>query len=144
MRKKLILILFILATSPILAQNDNLWKTLAKVEIEKKLDETLNFEVDFPTFSEEVKKLDGQTIELKGWMIPLEELQGESYFVLSSLPFANCFFCGGAGPETVAEVFASDKIKYTDKRITVRGKLKINADDPMKLMYILQEAEIVD
>ncbi len=126
------------------AQNENLWKTLAKVDIEKKFDETLNFEVDYPTFSEEVKKLDGQTIELQGWMIPLEELQGETYFVLSSLPFANCFFCGGAGPETVAEVFSKDKIKYTEKRITVRGKLKINADDPMKLMYILQQAEIVD
>lgn len=126
------------------AQNENLWKTLAKVDIEKKFDETLNFEVDYPTFSEEVKKLDGQTIELQGWMIPLEELQGETYFVLSSLPFANCFFCGGAGPETVAEVFSKDKIKYTEKRITVRGRLKINADDPMKLMYILQQAEIVD
>ena len=126
------------------AQNENLWKTLAKVDIEKKFDETLNFEVDYPTFSEEVKKLDGQTIELQGWMMPLEELQGETYFVLSSLPFANCFFCGGAGPETVAEVFSKDKIKYTEKRITVRGKLKINADDPMKLMYILQQAEIVD
>ena len=126
------------------AQNENMWKTLSKVEIEKKFDETLNFEVDFPTFSEEVKKLDGQTIELQGWMIPLEELQGETYFVLSSLPFANCFFCGGAGPETVAEVFSKEKIKYTEKRITVRGKLKINADDPMKLMYILQQAEIVE
>lgn len=126
------------------AQNENMWKTLSKVEIEKKFDETLNFEVDFPTFSEEVQQLDGQTIELQGWMIPLEELQGETYFVLSSLPFANCFFCGGAGPETVAEVFSKEKIKYTEKRITVRGKLKINADDPMKLMYILQQAEIVD
>lgn len=138
----LIVLSFVCASS--FAQNDNRWKTLAKVEIEKKFDETLNFEIDYPTFSEEVKKLNGQTIELQGWMIPLEELQGETYFVLSSLPFANCFFCGGAGPETVAEVFSKGKIKYTEKRITVRGKLRINADDPMKLMYILQEAEIVD
>lgn len=141
---KLILIILSFICASSFAQNDNLWKTLAKVEIEKKFDETLNFEIDYPTFSEEVKKLNGQTIELQGWMIPLEELQGETYFVLSSLPFANCFFCGGAGPETVAEVFSKNKIKYTEKRITVRGKLKINADDPMKLMYILQEAEIVD
>jgi len=138
----LIILSFVCVSS--FVQDENLWKTLAKVEIERRFDETLNFEVDYPTFSEEVKKLNGQTIELQGWMIPLEELQGETYFVLSSLPFANCFFCGGAGPETVAEVFSKEKIKYTDKRITVRGKLKINADDPMKLMYILQEAEIVD
>lgn len=144
MFKKISFLLLLSLSIQAFAQNDNLWMTLAKVEIEKKFDETLNFEIDFPTFSEEVQKLNGKTIELQGWMIPLEELQGESYFVLSSLPFANCFFCGGAGPETVAEVFAKGKTKYTDKRITVRGKLKINADDPMKLMYILQEAEIVD
>ncbi|NVK86369.1 MAG: hypothetical protein HWE21_18720 [Cytophagia bacterium] len=144
MLKKLFILFLVLSTFQAIAQNDNMWKTLAKVEIEKRFDETLNFEVDFPTFSEEVKKLDGKTIELQGWMIPLEELQGETYFVLSSLPFANCFFCGGAGPETVAEVFSKEKIKYTEKRITVRGKLEINSDDPMKLMYILQDAEIVD
>lgn len=144
MLKKLFILFLALSTFQAIAQNDNMWKTLAKVEIEKRFDETLNFEVDFPTFSEEVKKLDGKTIELQGWMIPLEELQGETYFVLSSLPFANCFFCGGAGPETVAEVFAKEKIKYIEKRITVRGKLEINSDDPMKLMYILQDAEIVD
>lgn len=144
MFKNLLSILLVILSFQSLAQQENLWKTLAKVEIEKKFDETLNFEIDFPTFSEEVKKLDGKTIELEGWMIPLEELQGESYFVLSSLPFANCFFCGGAGPETVAEVFAKEKIKYTEKRIRVRGKLKINADDPLQLMYVLQEAEIVD
>lgn len=144
MFKNLLSILLVILSFQSLAQQENLWKTLAKVEIEKKFDETLNFEIDFPTFSEEVKKLNGKTIELEGWMIPLEELQGESYFVLSSLPFANCFFCGGAGPETVAEVFAKEKIKYTEKRIRVRGKLKINADDPLQLMYVLQEAEIVD
>lgn len=143
MPKAIFVILFFISFASF-AQEENVWKTLAKVDIEKKFDETLNFEIDFPTFSEDVKNLNGQTIELQGWMIPLEELQGETYFVLSSLPFANCFFCGGAGPETVAEVFSKDKIKYTEKRITVRGRLQINADDPMKLMYILQEAEIVD
>ena len=122
----------------------NMWQKLAKVEIEKRFDETMNFEVDYPTFSEEVQKLNGQRIELEGWMIPLEELQGESYFVLSSLPFANCFFCGGAGPETVAEVFSKDEIDFTEKRIKVKGTLKINADDPLQLMYILQDAEIID
>ncbi|WP_305981694.1 hypothetical protein [Roseivirga thermotolerans] len=144
MRKHSLLLIGLVLGLTTFGQDFNGWKTLSKVTIEKRFDETLNFEIDYPTFSDEVKKLDGKVIELEGWMIPLEELQGESYFVLSSLPFANCFFCGGAGPETVAEVFAKEKIKFTEKRIKVRGKLKINADDPLKLMYILQEAEIVN
>lgn len=125
-------------------QEDNQWKVLAKVEIETKFDEVLNFEIEHPIFSEEVKKLNGKKITLEGWMIPLDELRGENYFVLSSLPFANCFFCGGAGPETVAEIFSKKEIKYTEKRIKVSGILQINADDPLRLMYILNDAQIID
>lgn len=117
---------------------------LSKVQIEKRFDEVLNYEIDFPTFSDEVKALNGKEITLEGWMIPLDELRGKNYFVLSALPFANCFFCGGAGPETVIEVFSERNIKFTEKRIKVKGTLNINPDDPMKLMYILQKAELVD
>ena len=127
-----------------LAQNQSTWKVLSKVQIEKRFDELLNYEIDFPTFSDEVKALNGKEIVLEGWIIPFDELRGENYFVLSALPFANCFFCGGAGPETVLEVFSEKNIKFTEKRIKVKGILNINADDPMKLMYILQKAELID
>uniref|UniRef100_UPI00404859B6 hypothetical protein n=1 Tax=Roseivirga sp. TaxID=1964215 RepID=UPI00404859B6 len=123
---------------------ENTWKTLAKISIEKRFDEILNYDIEYPIFSEAVKKLDGTKISVEGWMIPLDELRGENYFVLSSLPFANCFFCGGAGPETVMEVFSKDKIDYTEKRIIVTGTLTINADDPLRLMYILNDAQIKD
>ena len=125
-------------------QEPNSWKTLSKVKIEKRYDETLNFEIDYPTFSKEVKALDGKEITLEGWMIPLDELRGENYFVLSALPFANCFFCGGAGPETVIEVFSKKNIDFTEKRIKIKGKLTINADDPLRLMYIMNDAVEVD
>lgn len=123
---------------------ENTWKTLAKISIEKRFDEILNYDIEYPIFSEAVKKLNGTKISVEGWMIPLDELRGENYFVLSSLPFANCFFCGGAGPETVMEVFSKDKIDYTEKRIMVTGTLTINADDPLRLMYILNDAQIKD
>ncbi len=127
-----------------LLQDANPWKTLSKVTIEKRFDEVMNFEVDYPTFSEEVKALDGKEITLKGWIIPLDELRGENYFVLSALPFANCFFCGGAGPETVIEVFTNEEYDFTEDRITVTGKLKLNADDPTQLMYVMSKAEVED
>lgn len=145
MRKGVFTTLLILsACFTTLAQNKSTWKVLSKVEIEKRFDEVLNYEIDFPTFSDEVKALNGKEIILEGWMIPLDELRGKNYFVLSALPFANCFFCGGAGPETVMEVFSEKNIKFTEKRIKVKGILNINADDPMKLMYILQKAELID
>lgn len=125
-------------------QESNPWKTLAKVSIEKRFDEVMNFEIDYPTFSAEVKALDGKEVTLKGWMIPLDELRGENYFVLSALPFANCFFCGGAGPETVVEVFTKKDYDFTEDRVTVTGVLQLNADDPTQLMYVMTDAEVED
>ena len=126
------------------AQKESLWKTLSKVSYEIRHDETTQFDLEFPIFSDEVVALDSTEITIEGWMIPLEELRGKSYFVLSALPFANCFFCGGAGPDTVMEVFTDEVIRFTEKRIKVKGRLTINGDDPLRLMYILTEAELVD
>ena len=51
-----------------------------------------------------------------------------SYFKISE---SQCFFCGGGGPESIAEVnFAKDPGKFqVDDLVTVRGKLKLNFDD---------------
>jgi len=49
-----------------LAQNQSTWKVLSKVQIEKRFDELLNYEIDFPTFSDEVKALNGKEIVLEG------------------------------------------------------------------------------
>lgn len=139
---RILLTSFLLLT--FLWQESNPWKTLSKVTIEKRFDEVMNFEIDYPTFSDDVKALDGKEITLKGWMIPLDELRGENYFVLSALPFANCFFCGGAGPETVVEVFTSKDYDFTEDRISVTGTLSLNADDPTQLMYVMTEAKVED
>ena len=129
--------------APFVQAQENTWKTLAKVTYETRMDEITRFEEEYPIFSEAVKKIDGTEITLEGWMIPLDELRGKNYFVLSALPFANCFFCGGAGPETVIEVFSKKQIDFTEKKIKVKGKLTINDSDPLRLMYILNETDLI-
>jgi hypothetical protein len=42
------------------------------------------------------------------------------------------------------EVMLKTPIKYTSKRVKVRGKLTLNSKDPEKLMYILKDATLVD
>ncbi|WP_323755240.1 hypothetical protein [Roseivirga sp.] len=145
MRKGLIFIFFVLSISfSSFAQEQNMWKTLSHVTVEKSFDEVLSIDIEHYDFASQVKALDGKKISLEGWMIPLDELRGENYFVLSSLPFANCFFCGGAGPETVAEVFSKKEVKYTEKKVKVTGVLTLNSDDPLRLMYILNDVEVQD
>ena len=66
--------------------------------------------------------------------------------VLSANSFANCFFCGNAGPETIMDIKMKTKFKKPlkqDDRVIFRGKLKLNATDLYYLNYILEDAEVV-
>jgi hypothetical protein len=120
------------------------WKELAKVKLEMRFDEDFQLDVEYPVFSEAVLGLEGKEITVSGYLVPLEELgreASEQFFILSSLPFNLCFFCGNAGPETVMEVFTLDRVRFTTDMITLRGTLSLNDSDPMRLMYILKEAK---
>ena len=126
------------------AKKENLWKTLAKITYKKEFDELMGFKIDKPVFSEDIKKMEGEIVTVKGFIIPVEGYKSHKEFILSAFPYSMCFFCGGAGPETVMEVVSKDPVKYTAEAITVRGKLELNADDINRLMYALSEVELVE
>lgn len=58
---------------------------------------------------------------------------------------SQCFFCGGGGPESIAEVnFAKEPRKFqVDDLITVKGKLKLNAENLDHVNFILTDAVLV-
>ncbi|HKK76358.1 MAG TPA: hypothetical protein VJ953_14865 [Saprospiraceae bacterium] len=122
---------------------DNIWKSLAKITFEKQYDEMLGFKVDVPVFSEQVKGMEGEIVEIKGYIIPVEGYKNHKEFIFSAFPYNMCFFCGGAGPETVMEVYAAEAIKYTAEPIIIRGKLELNDSDINRLIYGLQDATFV-
>ncbi|MFK7773985.1 MAG: hypothetical protein AB8F94_17670 [Saprospiraceae bacterium] len=119
------------------------WKTLSKITFKKEYDEIMGFKVDKPVFSKEVIALEDKVIEIKGYIIPVEGYKSHKEFVFSAFPYNMCFFCGGAGPETVMEVVASEAVKYSAEAVTLRGKLKTNSDDINRLIYTLEDAELV-
>ncbi|WP_268035966.1 hypothetical protein [Algoriphagus sp. PAP.12] len=125
-----------------LAQDTNVWKNLADVTY--KISEDNFGELYVPVFSDNAKKLEGKVVEADGYIIPFEGMFKPEHIILSSLPLAECFFCGSGGPETVMEVMLSTPIKYTSKRVKVKGKLTLNSADPEKLMYILTDATLVE
>ncbi len=114
------------------------WKTLSLIEYEKSSDEY--GEIYVPNFGTEIKNLEGREIELSGYIIPFEGMFKPDHLIISSVPVASCFFCGGSGPESVAEVDLKESVKYTAKKVTIKGKLKLNSTDVDQLMYILEEA----
>ena len=126
------------------AKAPSLWKTLSKITYKKEYDELLGFKIDKPVFSDDIKELEGSVVTVKGFIIPTEGYKSHTEFIFSAFPYSMCFFCGGAGPETVMEVVTTEPVKYTAEAITLRGKLVLNADDINRLMYMLEEAEMVE
>lgn len=140
--QSILILIFCLTAGSISAQEGS-WKTLSKITFVKKYDELLGFKVDMPVFGDEVRKLDGKEITIKGYVIPVEGYKSHKEFVFSAYPYSMCFFCGGAGPETVMEVFSKEPIKYSADPIIIKGKLKLNSDDINRLMYALHDAVLV-
>lgn len=126
------------------AKTPSLWKTLSKITYKKEYDDLLGFKIDKPVFSDAIKELEGTEVTVKGFIIPTEGYKSHTEFIFSAFPYSMCFFCGGAGPETVMEVVTIEPVKYTAEAITLRGKLVLNADDINRLMYLLEDAELVE
>jgi hypothetical protein len=116
------------------------WPTLARVDFVQEYDELLGLNVDKPVFAKAVKDLEGKRITLRGYVIPTEGYKSHKEFVFSAYPYSMCFFCGGAGPETVVEVFAKEPIEYSAEAVEISGILRLNGVDPNALMYRLDDA----
>ncbi|HEY3386660.1 MAG TPA: hypothetical protein VGK46_09130 [Saprospiraceae bacterium] len=136
-----LLILFVLPAG-LIAQQSITWDQLTDVKFSKKYDATLGIELLTASFGESVKALDGKEIIIKGYIIPLDPL-GTQY-VISRNPMASCFFCGGSGPETVAELRLHPKSirRYaTDELLSFKGILKLNESNSASLNYVILNAE---
>lgn len=121
----------------------NLWKTLSKITYKKEYDEFLGFKIDKPVFADDIKDIEGSEVIVKGYIIPVEGYKSHNEFIFSAYPYNMCFFCGGAGPETVMEVESSEPIEYTAEQVVLKGKLQLNAEDINRLMYLLTDAVLV-
>ena len=83
----------------------NIWDILMKVKWVKTYDKKYKTNNYAPKFTKEIQALNGKIITIKGYLIPVDLYGGGEFAIISALPVANCFFCGGAGPETVMEIY---------------------------------------
>ncbi|WP_128543853.1 DUF3299 domain-containing protein [Larkinella soli] len=120
------------------------WETLRDVTFKKKWYPEESVYMLYPTFGPSIQKLNGKSVELTGYVLPVD-IESNSY-VLSAFPYSACFFCGGAGPESVVSLkFKKTGRKFkTDERRTFTGTLKLNADNIYELNYIIADAEMIE
>lgn len=121
------------------------WRYLLSTRFAQEYNEELGMEVDVPLFSDTLSALHGELVTLSGYYIPVDETGDENIVILSAYPYAQCFFCGQAGVESIIDILPQKSIPRlkTDDRVSFRGRLKLNSQDYDYLIYILEDAELI-
>lgn len=137
------LLFFFFMAAVAVAQTDG-WVAFAHTKFEAKYNEKAQEYFMFPQFPADLQAMVGKEINLEGYYLPID-VEGDAYIILSKFPYSQCFFCGGAGPESIAEVsFKTKQSRFeADQYIRVKGKLKLNASDLEHGNFILEDAVVV-
>ena len=93
-----------------------------------------------PEYDKKICALDGKTVKVQGFMLPLDMGDKQKRFLLSAAP-PHCTFCIPGGAETMIEVRAKSSVRYGFDAVVLSGKLSVLKDDPAGLYYRLTEAE---
>ena len=93
----------------------------------------------------DVAALDGETVRLAGFMMPVEADVRATHFVLMEIP-ADCPFCviSIVGPSRMVEVRAARPIEYVTSEVKLEGRLEVLPADADGLVYRLHETTLVD
>jgi hypothetical protein len=123
--------------------NTDGWSLFASIKFKPKFIKEYNEKFLVPEFDSNIRAKEGELMTLTGHYIPFD-LKGNT-IILSKFPYSSCFFCGGAGPESVAEIVLETKQQKlkADQLLTVMGKLKLNNSDVNHMNFILTEAVII-
>ncbi len=119
------------------------WGQLRDVQFKKKWYPQEGVVMLYPRFGPTVKALSSKAITISGYVIPIDLESG--LYVVSRYPVAACFFCRGAGPESIVMLkFKKSPRRFKpDERLTFTGTMRLNADNIYELNYILDGAEIL-
>ena len=109
------------------------WETLA--------DTTPGKNFGPPSFGETISQYDGKPVILQGFMLPLQNEDRQSHFILSANP-PHCYFCMPGGAESLVEVHAGPPIRFSYDPIVIQGTLRLIRDDEaMGLYYQIRGAK---
>ncbi len=93
-----------------------------------------------PSFTAQVKRLDGKRVRVAGWMDAFEPGRRQTHFLLMAYP-PGCPFHFHAAPNQYIEVKASNAFPLSgDKAIVVNGVLELTGYDESGIFYVLKDA----
>ncbi|NQD69608.1 hypothetical protein HP439_02590 [Sphingobacterium shayense] len=111
-----------------------------------KVTKTNNETIYTPYFPPKLSALDGKTVEVQGYMIPIKSGFRHNTFMLSVLPIQQCMFCGQNGIPAMIEVTLSNgkKEKISEHPVTIKGKTVLNRQEKNRLEIWITDAALVN
>jgi hypothetical protein len=117
------------------------WEKLSDVNFDLVWFEEHQSKFMVPRFGPIPNSYKNKKVKIKGYVIPVDA--AKNLYVISKVPMAMCFFCGGSGSETIVELEMKkgfSKRYNTDDVKTFQGVLTLNTKDVMHFIYILKDA----
>jgi uncharacterized protein len=116
---------------------DELWSKFVRCK--------LDYDEDKGTYSirltPEVKALDGKTITVRGFILPMDGSDRTQHFLISrNTPV--CLYCPPGAPNEVVEVQTLRTVPWTDKIVSVTGKLRLINDEEKALFFRMENAQV--
>ena len=134
----LVAALFSFSPKQVFAQQEVTWDELADLSY------VVNDDVWSIEFGERVKSLEGKSIRIFGFMMPLEGSLKQKHFILSMLPLDGCQFCApGTETQFIEVKVDGEGISYTYNAIEIAGTFELIPDAPMGVYFLIKDAKEV-
>lgn len=116
---------------------DPTWELLAKTEVEYD-NNTGRYSAKMPG---EVTALDGQTVTITGFILPLESSEKLTHFLLSKRT-PTCPFCPPGEPNEVIDVTVTEPVEWAEDAVKVTGTFGLMDDREFGMFFKLTEAKL--
>lgn len=133
---------------PLLSQSlppvTNGWLLFEEVKFEEKYYAEFDQYFLAPLLDSKIRRYERHEVLLKGHYMPFK-LDDKHTMIISKYPYSACYFCGGAGPGSVAEIWFKEKPPRlkADQIVQVSGILKLNDRGVEHMNFILTEAVLI-
>ena len=117
---------------------DQLWTALGKCPV--KLDaKTQLYGIGV---TPEVKALNGKTVRLSGFVLPMDGSDKTKYFLLSKRTPV-CFYCPPGEPNEVVAVRSKHAVDWRDDMVSISGTFALVNDGEKGIFFELRDADAV-
>lgn len=106
------------------------WKIFSKTkEIPYKImRDEIEWEGIKPEFPEELKKLNGKTVKMSGYMFPLDQTEDQKQFLFGPFPLSCPYHYHSPNSLTI-EAHADKPLPFSYDQITIKGTLELVPED---------------